>query len=147
MKTFLSILITIITLTCLISCGVISDINEITDATKDVIDYYDEIEDYNFEDEDSQDVSSDVSNADWQQLLKEYEDWVDEYVSISKKYSENPSDLSIMSDYFDMLGEMVEWAERTETMQESLDNASSADIAEYAKELARIANKLAEAAY
>lgn len=144
MKTILSFFIAIITLTCLISCGII---NEMTDDTRDIIDSYDEIDDYTFDDDNSQDWSADTNDADWKQLLNEYEDWVDEYISITKKYSDNPSDMSIMSDYFDMLGEMAEWAEKTDSMQDSLENASPDEVLEYSKELARIVNKLAEVAY
>lgn len=41
-------------------------------------------------------TKSDTSTGDytWKDYLVDYENWVDEYISVLKKYHENPSDLS-----------------------------------------------------
>jgi len=90
-------------------------------------------------------TESEVSeNANWKQFLTEYEEWVDKYIEITKKYKENPSDLSILSDYSTMMTELAEWSTKTEEMQKELGKASPAELAEYSSELARIAAKIAQ---
>ena len=93
--------------------------------------------------------ASDISNessssAEWRQFLKEYEEWVDKYIVVYNKYKSNPSDLSILSDYTDMAAQLVEWSEKTENVQKELESASSEELAEYSKELLRIAGKMTE---
>ena len=53
-------------------------------------------------------------DAEWKQFLKEYESWVNKYAEIVKKYKENPSDISILSDYTKMMGELTKWATRAD---------------------------------
>ncbi len=91
----------------------------------------------------STDVS--ISNTDWRQFLKEYEEWVDKYIVIVEKYKNNPTDMSILSDYMDMVSEMVEWSEKSDDITYELENTN--DAIEYSKELLKIAEKLAEVAY
>ena len=93
--------------------------------------------------------ASDISNessssAEWRQFLKEYEEWVDKYIVVYNKYKSNPTDLSILSDYTDMAAQLVEWSEKTENVQKELESASSEELAEYSKELLRIAGKMTE---
>lgn len=84
------------------------------------------------------------SSAEWRQFLKEYEEWVDKYIVVYNKYKSNPTDLSILSDYTDMAAQLVEWSEKTENVQKELESASSEELAEYSKELLRIAGKMTE---
>lgn len=95
----------------------------------------------------SKEPKKDKDVPDWRSFLKEYEDWVDEYIKITKKYSENPTDFSILGDYTDMLSEMTDWAEKTDEMEKALEDASVDELLEYTNELVRIAAKIAEAAY
>ena len=88
--------------------------------------------------------SESSSGAEWRQFLKEYEEWVDKYIVIYNKYKSNPTDLSILSDYTDMAAQLVEWSEKTENVQKELESASSEELAEYSKELLRIAGKMTE---
>ena len=94
------------------------------------------------------DVVQETSNTTkWKDFINEYEEWVDDYIEITEKYKANPSDLSILSDYTDMMAELTEWTTKTEDMEKELEGASASELAEYSSELARIAGKLAEAAY
>lgn len=77
--------------------------------------------------------------------MKDYEAWVDDYIAIVKKYKENPTDMSILSDYTEMVSEMAEWAKRADEIELELQDTGVA--LEYSAELLRIAAKLAEAAY
>lgn len=90
--------------------------------------------------------TSSEDNAEWKLFLNEYEEWVDKYIEISKKYKDNPADLSILSDYTDMLTELTEWTTKTENMEKELEGASTAELAEYSAELARIVAKIAQVA-
>lgn len=95
----------------------------------------------------SSDTAKDSSadDAEWKQFLKDYEAWVDDYIEIVKKYKDNPSDMSILSDYTEMVSEMADWSERADEIELELEDTSAA--LEYSAELLRIAGKLAEAAY
>lgn len=81
----------------------------------------------------------------WRQFLKDYEAWVDDYIAIVKKYKDNPTDMSILTDYTNMVSEMADWAERADEIELELEDTDAA--LEYSSELLRIAAKLAEAAY
>ena len=105
--------------------------------------------------ENSQTSAEDTSKApaetscdsQWKQFLKEYEDWIDEYIEIINKLKANPSDISILTNYTDMMTEMAEWTSKTEEIGKELENASTTELAEYSAELARLVAKLAKAAY
>jgi len=49
------------------------------------------------------------SGNDCEAFLKEYEEWVDEYIVVAKKIKSNPSDMSVMSDYTRMMSELSDW--------------------------------------
>lgn len=88
---------------------------------------------------------STADDVEWKQFLKDYEAWVDDYIEIVKKYKDNPSDMSILSDYTEMVSEIADWSERAEEIELELEDTSVA--LEYSTELLRIAGKLAEATY
>ncbi len=100
----------------------------------------------NIENEDSQEAE-DEDVPEWEEFLREYENWVDDYITILKKYSSNPTDMSILSDYSRMASEMAEWTTKTEKVAEELENASPSEAMKYSAELARIAAKMAQAMY
>lgn len=87
------------------------------------------------------------NDSSWKEFLGEYEEWVDDYIQIVKKYSENPTDTSILSDYTEMVTDLSEWQIRADEMEEELEEASPTEVAEYSAELLKIAAKIAEAAY
>lgn len=89
--------------------------------------------------------SSSGDDEEWRQFLKDYEEWVDSYIEIIKKYKENPYDMSILSDYTEMVSEMADWTERADEIEQELDSTGAS--LEYSAELLRIAGKLAEAVY
>lgn len=93
----------------------------------------------------SESKKSSTDDAKWKQFLKDYEAWVDDYIAIVKKYKNNPTDMSILSDYTEMVSEMAEWSEKADEIELELEDTDEA--LEYSKEVLRIAGKLAEAAY
>lgn len=92
-------------------------------------------------------VSASAKIEPWRQFLKDYEAWVDSWIEISKKYRENPKDLTIISDYTNMLSEMYEWGERADEYENELknDDMSSEEFAEYMNTLSRILIKISKA--
>ena len=87
------------------------------------------------------------SGVEWKQFLKEYENWADDYIELTKKYKNNPSDLSLLSDYTKMMSELTDWSSKTEALQKDLEKASSSELVQYSAELSRIAAKIAKVAY
>ena len=80
--------------------------------------------------------------VEWRQFLQEYEAWVDDYISIVKKYEENPTDMTILTDYMEMLSNLTQWTQKADNIQGSILDTNEA--LEYSKEMLRIAGKLAE---
>ena len=82
----------------------------------------------------------------WREFLVDYEEWVDEYIALYKKYKENPTDLTLLSEYTEMAQEISEWTEKTGEVSDELANSPKASL-EYAKELSRIAKKMTDSMY
>jgi hypothetical protein len=82
---------------------------------------------------------SDESNStsDCEEFLKGYEDFMDSYIAILKKYKNNPTDASILSEYTSVLSEASEWSSKT---------ADCAADAEFAAKFTEIQMKIANAA-
>ncbi len=107
----------------------------------------DNAEETKLENEETTTEETSSNNKEWKAFLDDYSEWVDEYVKITKKYSENPTDMSILSDYTDTLTELTEWKEKSDDVAEELEEASPSEVAEYTSELLKITAKIAEAAY
>ncbi len=86
-------------------------------------------------------VSNETENVEWKQFLKEYNEWVDDYIVLLKKYKANPTDATILSDYTEMMNDLTEWSARADKITKELESSPEA-VAEYAVELAKIAEKL-----
>ena len=59
-----------------------------------------------------------------------------------EKYNENPSDLTLLSKYSELLNEMAEWSEKSDEIS---DDLSTEEALEFSEELLRIAEKLSSA--
>lgn len=92
----------------------------------------------------SEDEDGEDTGYDWQEFIDDYEAWVDDYIDFMAKYKANPTDLSLISDYAEMMTDMSEWSERANEIK---DDLSTAEALKYSAELTRIAAKLAKAAY
>lgn len=89
-------------------------------------------------------VACTARDEEWRTFLKEYEEWVDEYIALVKKYKSNPLDMSILADYTKMVSEMTDWTKRADEIKEELKDPDA--LAEFTKELLRISGKIASAA-
>ncbi len=85
------------------------------------------------------------TTAEWKKFLKEYESWVDTYIEVLEKYNKNPSNMSVLTDYMNVMSDMTKWQTKVEEISEELSDASPAELAEYSAEVLRIAAKLADA--
>lgn len=101
---------------------------------------------------DSEEAGSTDSNVDaallspeFKKTMDDYEAWFDHYCEVMKKYEENPSDLTLMSEMTDLLSEEVIMLDEMESMDQSEMNA--AELAYYLEVTARIEKKLLEVAY
>ena len=84
-----------------------------------------------------------ASTYDWKEFLKDYEEWVDDYVALMKKYQANPTDLSLLNDYLAYMEKLVEWAEKIDEVELELADSPEA-LKEYLETLARILLKLSD---
>ena len=76
------------------------------------------------------------SNSDCDQFIKDYEEFVNNYIVIAKKMKADPSDMSILTEYSKMASEAA-------TMQ---TNGANCTDAKYASKLAQLGIKMASAA-
>lgn len=85
-----------------------------------------------------------TDDATWKEFLKEYEEFVDNYIIIYKKYQANPTDATLLADYTELMQKLPEWEEKAADMQAELASNPEA-LKEYTETLAQIAQKLIEA--
>ena len=88
-------------------------------------------------------VEKDSSN--WEQFLKEYDKWADEYIAATNKFMSNPNDVSAAADFQAKLHEFNSWSARASEVQMELTSASEKNREKYQKELTRITTKLSQA--
>lgn len=94
--------------------------------------------------DDSSSADSGEISPDFKKTMDDYEAWFDHYCEVMKKYSENPSDLELMSEMTDLLAEETTMLEQMENMDQSEMN--TAELAYYIEVTARIEKKLLEVA-
>ena len=144
MKRILSVALTLVLVLGLVACGgeetpTVNDENDVIVSTENdtVVSTQNETTDSNLDE-------SEKSNEAWREFLADYEDWVDSYITLYKKYQSNPTDMSLLSEYTKLAGEVSTWATRAEDIEDSLDVD---DLTEYTSSLARIVEKLNSALY
>ncbi len=145
MKRMLAILMALTLLFVLTACG--SGMDDTVHSSLDDVSstfIFDDVSDNSTEFNSDEVLSNVTSNDDWRDFLKEYEEWVDKYIAVVKKYNANPTDLSILTEYTSLVTELADWTERADDVSDSI--ADIEDAAEYSAELMRIAAKLADAA-
>ena len=80
-------------------------------------------------------VESTVSNSDCDEFIKDYEGFVNSYITVARKMKANPTDMTILSEYTEM-------ASKATTMQSKAGDCTDAI---YADKIAKLATKLAKA--
>lgn len=85
-------------------------------------------------------TSTTTDTGGWRQFLKNYEEFVDDYIAFMKKYQANPTDMTMLTDYVDMMAKVSEWSENADEFEDELNDP--AELAEYTKEYMRILTKM-----
>ena len=83
-------------------------------------------------------------NPDFKAAMESYEKFFDEYVAIMKKYKEDPTDLSILSDYATYMGQYADMMQKFEKWEN--EDLNTTEAAYYIDVQARITKKLLEVA-
>lgn len=81
-------------------------------------------------------------DPDLKAFLDSYEKFVDEYVDFMKKYMANPTDLSLLGEYTDMLAELSEFESKLDKYDSN--NMSTEDAAYYLEVTSRCTQKMLE---
>ena len=68
--------------------------------------------------------SSSDSSDDCDEFLKGYEKFMDDYIAIIKKYKKDPTNMSIMTDYVNLLSESSDWESKSESCMDDPKIAS-----------------------
>ena len=95
-------------------------------------------------DGESSDSDSGLLSPEFKQTMDDYEAWFDHYCDVMKRYEENSSDLTLLSEMTELLSEETEMLEEMENMDQSEMNA--AELAYYLEVTARIEKNLLEVA-
>lgn len=106
----------------LASCGGSNEVESDLDSLLDEIEMTDETEnetvmDNDDESESNTEITDDSSSSDeWDSVLDGYESYVDDYVAIIKKQKANPADMSIMTEYQELMQKGTEWSTKMSEM-------------------------------
>lgn len=90
------------------------------------------------------DISSNEMRPEFKEAMDSYEAFYDEYCAFMKEYSENPSDLTLLSQYGEMMTQLSDMNEKFEAWNE--DEMNDAELNYYLEVSNRIAQKLLEVA-
>ena len=88
--------------------------------------------------------SKDELSKDFKDAMDSYEKFMNEYVSFMKKYKENPSDMSLLSDYATYMSKYSDFVKDFEKWENEEMNA--AETTYYIDVQARVSKKLLEVA-
>ena len=106
----------------LASCGGSNEVESELDSLLDEIEMMDETEDETDTDTDEEtevetEITEESSSSDeWNSVLDDYEAYVDDYTAIIKKQKANPTDMSIMTEYQDLMQRGTEWSTKMTEM-------------------------------
>lgn len=94
--------------------------------------------------EEKDSIGSNAIDPDFKAAMDSYEKFFDEYVAIMKKYKANPTDVSILADYADYMGQYADVMQEFEKWENK--DLNSAELAYYIEVQGRITKKLLEVA-
>ena len=100
--------------------------NSLDDATDSMDDAYDSMDDSTEEMSMETEVVSDNDNSEW---LDSYEEFMLEYIDLTKRAMANPADMTIAMEAMEIATELAEWQAKAEDMElNATDAARLADI-------------------
>lgn len=80
------------------------------------------------------------------EFLDGYEAWVDSYCEFMTEYAKNPTDLTLISKYGDMMKQLNDWSEKVDAYNEKESEMSKADLDYYIDVTTRCTQKMLKAA-
>ena len=83
--------------------------------------------------------------SDFKEAMDSYESFMDKYVAFMKKYKDNPTDLSLLTDYADYMSKYADFVADFEKWES--DDMNAAELAYYLDVQTRVTKKLAEVAF
>lgn len=83
-------------------------------------------------------------SADFKAAMDSYESFMDEYIAFMKKYKDNPSDLSLLTDYADYMSKYADFVEDFEGWED--EDMNAAELSYYLDVQTRVSKKLLEVA-
>ena len=86
----------------------------------------------------------DGMRKDFKDAMDSYEAFMDEYVAFMKKYSDNPSDVSLLADYTKYMSKYADMVEKFDKWES--EDLNDAELAYYIDVQARVSKKLLEVA-
>lgn len=86
----------------------------------------------------------DGMRKDFKDAMDSYEAFIDEYVAFMKKYSDNPSDVSLLADYTKYMSKYADMVEKFDKWES--EDLNGAELAYYIDVQARVSKKLLEVA-
>lgn len=129
----------------LASCGGSNEVESDLDSLLDEIEMTDETEnetviDKDDESESNTEIIDDSSSSDeWDSVLDDYESYVDDYVAIIKKQKENPTDMSIMTEYQELMQKGTEWSTKMSEMSSNFGTEQLSRMLEIQAKLSKAA--------
>ena len=81
-------------------------------------------------------------SPEFKKMMDEYEAFFDEYCKFMKKYSANPSDTSLLSDYSNFMSKYATYMDAIEEVDE--EDLNEAELAYYIEVTNRVSKKLME---
>ena len=129
----------------LASCGGSNEVESDLDSLLDEIEMTDETEnetviDKDDESESNTEIIDDSSSSDeWDSVLDDYESYVDDYVAIIKKQKENPADMSIMTEYQELMQKGTEWSTKMSEMSSNFGTEQLSRMLEIQAKLSKAA--------
>ena len=118
--------------------------DEVADFRKDIEKQVGKVDSDTTTPTETTDTNTGEIRADFKAAMDSYEKFFDEYVAIMKKYKENPTDMSILTDYATYMGQYADMMQKFEAWEN--EDLSKAELAYYIDVQARITKKLLEVA-
>ena len=92
--------------------------------------------------EEPTEAKTDELRADFKAAMDSYEEYMDEYVDFMKKYQKNPTDLTLLTEYAEMMSNYAQWLEDFEKWES--EDMNDAELAYYLEVQERVNKKLLE---
>lgn len=96
-------------------------------------------DDFSSDIQENENIASSTSNEDWDAILKSYEEYIDQYIKLIKKAKDG--DISAMTEYVEMMEKATDLAEK---LKNAGDDLSPSQIAKFTKLQMKLANAASE---